>query len=705
MPEAQYAAFQFLNSFVGVHRSGTQQPWKSTPLGFCPTGHCGALALLFVRHLLWGEPLVYMQAQVEAAAESSSVDFGTELPSACHRPRLAALGLDPSGLLGDLLQKHGVGADEVSDRVALIRRELGDDTIAKVVLTGNPWQELKWHANHLHPPLTLIKPSELQKTIDQRADRPVGAKKHKQAKGKGKGKHALSAVLDPTMLRLEGGVFQSQQGQALAQVALTGLAVGVSGVVLTIQAVAKQYLQAGKTLSTGALGFLLLDDSPSAASGFPPVSVRVPLVCAAISEPLLVDACLVQMGAIMVERAPATVEFSVQSVPACVVKAMVYRDLTACNWQEVVAHPLRHIFDHVPPLQQVCPDHECPGCECWHQSAQYPIEGPVVEVWSKQWLRLNFVACPPHQAEVFVVNLRIPVVLQHIVQEFSGFAGIFLEPKSVDGRRPSELYQVIWFPKAALDQLMVQRQTIPEVCDTVRLGHKLGLRCKTEHAAAVFAKIKPGMTFLPAGKKQSWLVGPFPWVGFVSGQSRRFRIRHSTGEAIQPVCGLPEGCAMSVFGMVNIDWMLEVWLQQLSPPPALQAFIDDWSVTFAAYRNFALIWASVQDFTNCLDLKLDLRKTKLWSTAPEARRHFREGTPEVACVARILGAHQNYTRHAWNAVMQLRLQALPGVWTKLRASLAPYKAKHIAIRMMGWPQAFHACSVEHSGRGPTRSFT
>jgi hypothetical protein len=82
------------------------------------------------------------------------------------------------------------------------------------------------------------------------------------------------------------------------------------------------------------------------------------------------------------------------------------------------------------------------------------------------------------------------------------------------------------------------------------------------------------------------------WVGFVSGQSRRFRIRHSTGEAIQSVCGLPEGCAMSVFGMVNIDWMLDVWLQQLSPPPALQAFIDDWSVTFAAYRNFALMWAS-----------------------------------------------------------------------------------------------------------------
>ena len=56
----------------------------------------------------------------------------------------------------------------------------------------------------------------------------------------------------------------------------------------------------------------------------------------------------------------------------------------------------------------------------------------------------------------------------------------------------------------------------------------------------------------------------------------------------------------------------------------------------------------------------------------------------------------NCSRHAWNAVMQLRLQALPGVWTKLRASLAHIR-QSTAIRMMGWPQAFHACSVVHIG--------
>ena len=51
------------------------------------------------------------------------------------------------------------------------------------------------------------------------------------------------------------------------------------------------------------------------------------------------------------------------------------------------------------------------------------------------------------------------------------------------------------------------------------------------------------------------------WVSFVSGQVRRFRVRQSVGEPIASTCGLPEGCALSVFGMTIIDWMLDWWLQ------------------------------------------------------------------------------------------------------------------------------------------------
>ena len=54
------------------------------------------------------------------------------------------------------------------------------------------------------------------------------------------------------------------------------------------------------------------------------------------------------------------------------------------------------------------------------------------------------------------------------------------------------------------------------------------------------------------------------WVSFVSGQVRRFRVRRSVGAPVQSNCGLPEGCALSVFGMTIIDWMLDWWLQSLN---------------------------------------------------------------------------------------------------------------------------------------------
>lgn len=53
------------------------------------------------------------------------------------------------------------------------------------------------------------------------------------------------------------------------------------------------------------------------------------------------------------------------------------------------------------------------------------------------------------------------------------------------------------------------------------------------------------------------------WVSFVAAQTRRFRVRRSVGDPLSSNCGLPEGCALSVFGMAVIDWMLDWWLKAL----------------------------------------------------------------------------------------------------------------------------------------------
>ena len=176
----------------------------------------------------------------------------------------------------------------------------------------------------------------------------------------------------------------------------------------------------------------------------------------------------------------------------------------------MVSHPLLHVFARVPPLQK-CGDQECCGCESWHRTLEYPLDSPVMEIWGKQWLRLDFRQSHPEQAELFTAHLRLPEHLQMQVQHFSGHEGVYLEPKSIDGRRPSPDFQVIWLPRADEAQLMLLRQTVSHVIGMARIGQKMGLRCRTEHASEVFSTLRPGHTFLPPGKRQMYLVGPFEY--------------------------------------------------------------------------------------------------------------------------------------------------------------------------------------------------
>ena len=497
-----------LSKVIGLFRGGAMGVWKSHSTGFVPEGHCGAMVLSFIRHVLCGHPLVPDQAALSAFAAQVRFEFSDGLPEPCQRPRLAGLGVNVQTRLAQLLVQHGVADVDSLARATLVLKALGEEGVTRALDAGNPWKELKWLGNQLRPPYMLIKPSELQAQVEKRAaDKPVGNKRHKQPKGKGKGDRPGNSV-DPTLLRLEHGIFQSDEGQPLGQLTLPQVGSSAAGVVVLSANCVEPYLRAPHVVSTGPLAFFVVDSDGVFNTSFPVSAERVPLVCAANSEPLLVDGHLIQLGARKVIRAPAQVGCEVRSVPTCVVKAMVFRDETPVDWSQVVAHPLQHVFGLIPPLQ-ACSDVECGGCEAWHRTPSLPMDTPVLELWGKQWLRMDFAHCPPEKAEMFSAHIRLPEQLQLQVQQFSGHSGVYLEPKALDGRKPSPEFQVVWVPKLDVSQLMVQRQTIPHVVGMARLGNKYGLRCLTEHAAEVFAKLRPGHTFLPPGRRQTYLVGPF----------------------------------------------------------------------------------------------------------------------------------------------------------------------------------------------------
>ena len=535
VPEQHEGVFATLAATVNAARKIPGGEWNAKDLGFVVTKNCGAVVVAFVRHLLVEARLPQSMHEVDLLATELRVGFERCLSPMCLRPRLAGLGLVDQVALQELLKSHGVTTDELKVRAQALVSALGDSEIARALQCSNPWKELKWLANQQRPPLQIIKPSELQFQVQKRQGQgTVGHKKHKVPKGKGKSKQVEpSQSLDPTRLRLEHGLLQSDSGQPLSQITLPQVASMVSGVVLTTMALAGPYLQSGKVLSTGALAFFVVD-SVQPIQGLPSGVVRLPLVCAENSEPLLVDGLLIQLGTQQVQRPLAGVGCEVASVATCVIKAMVFRDLVSVPWSHVVAHPMQYVIQHLGPLQ-VCDDEECAGCEAWHKSDQYPLENPLIEVWGRQWMTHSFEYCNPDDADMFAVHVRLPETLQNSIQEFSGDAGVFVEPKSVCGRKPSSVFQVIWTPRSDLRQLIMQRQTLPEVCGVARLGNKLGLRCRVEFAASLSAKIRPEQVFLPQGDKLTFLVGPMPYGTLKSSLTKAMSEYGWTVRPLQPV--------------------------------------------------------------------------------------------------------------------------------------------------------------------------
>ena len=509
------------------------------PVRFPVTACCGAMVLAFMDFVVFNKPLPKTFDELTTRHAEHRRQFVEHMPEVTSRPWIWGQG-EPAWQqkLGLLLQEHGVAASDVAPRIAMLKDMLGGALI-RAIEAPAPWRELKWIANSHMPPIQIIKPSELQSAIDRKVQQggDVGNKSQKKkAKGKagGKGKSTPSHV-DPASLRIEHGLFECGEGIPLGQVEVANLGPTVSGVVICNWAQAAPYLRSGKQVSAGGLAMILVDVSEGVQS-CPLIAepVRVPMICQANCEPALIDGVMYQLGQLPVRRRDNPDKFELVTISSSVVKVMIFRDQVEGSWEQVIAHPLRYVFARIPCFQ-ACQDEECPGsCEAWHSSEQCRLQDPILELWAKQYIRLNFQPVPPNDAEVFQVMIRIPHCMQTQVQTYSGLAGIFLEPRSVTGKQPSDHFQVVWVPRGSYDEIRMLKQTVSGVLGLARLGSKYGLRCLAEHASGVHKVVKPGSSWLPPGRKQTYVLGPVPFGTLKTSITQMIQSIQWQARAIQP---------------------------------------------------------------------------------------------------------------------------------------------------------------------------
>lgn len=402
--------------------------------------------------------------------------------------------------IATLLREHGVASDQVVDRAKQVISRLGAVPIQQALQSDRPWPAIKALANASSPPFRLIQPAEFQQVVKQRtrSDRQVKSKKMPKTQG------TVPAQFSPGDLVIPEGVFcQMPDGHNLAHLTLRQVHPKAKGVVLCVEAEVQPFLSQTQ-ISNEGLAFLVMAPFSPELGELGEV-LRFPAQSIATVEPVLLTAVMIQKGTKAVQRSRPPTQLEVDQVSTRTLKLFLYRDQTAVDWNEVVRKPVKCILETLQCLQQ-CKIAHC-KCPKWHEGEHEPL----LDVWQRSFLTLNFSSVKPHDAVLFTCAIRVVEPVASQLFDLSGTAGIYVEPRTHDGKQHDGSTQTVWLPKHTLQQALAAKSTASVTTSLIRVGHRYGLRASTTEAPQLHVQFRPDVPYLPGDSKEEFLVGPLPW--------------------------------------------------------------------------------------------------------------------------------------------------------------------------------------------------
>ena len=470
--------------------------------------HCGARAYQFLCEQ------VFEHRTDESPAQAScrlKLTFLTTMLSHDDTSKPYIWGGGPTVPVEDLaaiLVKHGVSPENSHPRALAAIAAIGHAGIARAIASPQQWRELKALGNQCRPPFLWIQADELQAQIQARAigGKAIGHKKAKPAKSKAK--QAQPVVPDVQQIAIAKGVFFQEPDIPLAQMSIKQIGPCAAGVAVSTCAEAQSYIKAGRTISAQAFGLIVLElPSMLPTDALSIEQVQFPATCTSTGEPIIVTGSIIQLGdRRAVKHVPKQV-MGVQVVPSQVVRLVIYRDQAKDPWAEISQKPVRYLMDNLP-LLKLCKEVEC-ECPKWHNLKQLPTSDVVLDLWKRQFVGTNGKPAQPHDAQTFLVNLRIPAEILEMLLPASGTAGIYIEPRASDGRGPHPDYQAIW-TKATSHEAEIQCQVHLAALGLIRAGDRYGIRVRNGDAEDLHKALKPNVPFV-GGQKQVFEAGPFPF--------------------------------------------------------------------------------------------------------------------------------------------------------------------------------------------------
>lgn len=453
------------------------------------------------------------------------------------------------------LERRGVPPDLVEQRAAQAIKVLGSEQVFQALQHRQSWKQLKNLANNAS--FKFVLPSELEKNIAENKGKPVGKK---SAKDRPSPTMPDVAALDVDKLRVLDGVFRAD-GQILHQIHQQQIGPVSNGFVLISAQDAEPYLKANKQVSKEPLALVVFcRPDVEISTMLPHGRVTVPCRCTVNQEPILADAVLVQIGGCHVEKVVGSKLVNIESPDVITLKINVFQDEFADSWDAFCKSPIRSIVQLVPELKR-CSEEGC-NCQCWHNEDALPIKEPILDLWRRQFLRHGYQQSEPSKADFFTVFMRVPACLMTKILGRSGIGGLYVEPRSADGRTVLTDFMVIWAGKHTLKDLLHMRQTNPAVAGLARVGDRRGLRVVASQAQEVHQLIKPDTLFLPQGDRVQYLVGPFPFGSDRQGISKAMRQAGWNCRPLQPTTPQPGRGVMWLVQAIDEPPQPIVWTSQ-----------------------------------------------------------------------------------------------------------------------------------------------
>ena len=449
-----------------------------------------------------------------------------------------------------ILREHGVFPSRLSERTAQLIKSFPAQSLSSAFQSSRPWQTLKQMASNHKPPIRLVLEDELQTAIRSRAK----DKKSVQARSKAPAGVQAPLHVKPDDILIPHGIFRLQTGEPVSHISPQQLGQNVHGVVAFTEPEVQPYLHHAPAAAVG-IGFLVLSPYSEAIAQQGQI-VRFPVQSKVTSEPMLVSAVLLQRGAVQIVRNMPAQPAAVEQVSTQTIKCLLYKDQLQDQWQSVISAPVKFIIGMVEALQ-VCKLPEC-SCPKWHPHTQ-KSDTPILDVWQRDFLSIHFQKIRQSDAQIYAVAMRVTAEVYSDLFAVSGNGGLYIEPRSDDGRGQDEKYHTIWIPRQPLSEIKALQAILTTHVSLIRVGFRYGFKVRVDEAEQVHSQINPHEPFIAGASKATYRVGPFPW--------------GTTKKAIQVLFAQWQWQARPVHTIAKAkDSSGLMWLVHASSPPAALVF-------------------------------------------------------------------------------------------------------------------------------------